>query len=339
MVPRGARLAARIARAGALLVPARHGSGRRAAAERLAVDLRRLRAGRGPRTRTASRASGTSTCSRPSSPTSTGRIPDVWAEHEDILRFWFDRGVAGVRIDSAALLVKDPELAEEHSDSAPGEHPFTGPGPAARDLPPLARDRRRLSRAARARRRGLAARRRAASRATSGRTSCTPPSTSTSSRARGSRARCARRSTSALAAHAPVDAPATWVLSNHDVTRPVTRYGRADTVVRVRVEAGGHADRPGARHAARPGRRAAGDGAARLDVRLPGRGARPARRSRTSRSSAARIRCGSAPAASIPVATAAGSRCPGPATQPPYGFSADGGRPTLARPARRLGAR
>ena len=37
------------------------------------------------------------------------------------------------------------------------------------------------------------------------------------------------RSTSALAAHAPVDAPATWVLSNHDVTRPVTRYGRADT--------------------------------------------------------------------------------------------------------------
>jgi len=32
-----------------------------------------------------------------------------------------------------------------------------------------------------------------------------------------------------LAAHAAVGAPATWVLSNHDVTRPVTRYGRADT--------------------------------------------------------------------------------------------------------------
>jgi alpha-glucosidase len=32
-----------------------------------------------------------------------------------------------------------------------------------------------------------------------------------------------------LRAHAPVAAPATWVLSNHDVTRPVTRYGRADT--------------------------------------------------------------------------------------------------------------
>lgn len=32
-----------------------------------------------------------------------------------------------------------------------------------------------------------------------------------------------------LAAHAPVGAPPTWVLSNHDVTRHVTRYGRADT--------------------------------------------------------------------------------------------------------------
>ena len=32
-----------------------------------------------------------------------------------------------------------------------------------------------------------------------------------------------------LAAHAPVGAPPTWVLSNHDTTRHVTRYGRADT--------------------------------------------------------------------------------------------------------------
>ncbi|MER7761149.1 alpha-amylase family glycosyl hydrolase [Streptomyces sp. NPDC097619] len=33
----------------------------------------------------------------------------------------------------------------------------------------------------------------------------------------------------ALAAHAPIDAPATWVLATHEVTRTVTRYGRADT--------------------------------------------------------------------------------------------------------------
>jgi alpha-glucosidase len=32
-----------------------------------------------------------------------------------------------------------------------------------------------------------------------------------------------------LTAHAPVGAPATWVLSNHDVTRPVSRYGRDDS--------------------------------------------------------------------------------------------------------------
>ncbi|MBW8871753.1 MAG: DUF3459 domain-containing protein, partial [Leifsonia sp.] len=32
-----------------------------------------------------------------------------------------------------------------------------------------------------------------------------------------------------LAAHAPVHAPSTWVLSNHDVTRAVTRYGREDS--------------------------------------------------------------------------------------------------------------
>src|SRR6202042_3741393 len=30
-----------------------------------------------------------------------------------------------------------------------------------------------------------------------------------------------------LASHAKVGAPATWVLSNHDVIRNVTRYGRA----------------------------------------------------------------------------------------------------------------
>ena len=50
--------------------------------------------------------------------------PDVWLEHEDVLRFWFDRGAAGVRIDFAALLVKDPELGDEPRPSAPGEHPL-----------------------------------------------------------------------------------------------------------------------------------------------------------------------------------------------------------------------
>ena len=154
--------------------------------------------------------------------------PDVWAEHEDILRFWFDRGVSGVRIDSAALLVKDPELAEERADGAPGEHPFTDRD-ALHDIYRRWRaiadgydeprvlvgevwlpDADRFARYLR------------------------PDELHTAFnfdflRCPWDAARMRASIDSALAAHAPVDAPATWVLSNHDVTRPVTRYGRADS--------------------------------------------------------------------------------------------------------------
>ena len=47
-----------------------------------------------------------------------------------------------------------------------------------------------------------------------------------------------------LAALAPVGAPATWVLSNHDETRHVTRYGRPDTAGRPARRAAGRAGRP-----------------------------------------------------------------------------------------------
>ncbi|HET6937071.1 MAG TPA: alpha-amylase family glycosyl hydrolase, partial [Nocardioides sp.] len=50
--------------------------------------------------------------------------PDVVREHEEILRFWFDRGVAGIRVDSAALVAKDSELPEVRPDPAPGGHPY-----------------------------------------------------------------------------------------------------------------------------------------------------------------------------------------------------------------------
>jgi alpha-glucosidase len=154
--------------------------------------------------------------------------PDVAHEHEDVLRFWFDRGVAGVRIDSAALLVKDPELAEEHAANAPGEHPFTDRD----ELHDIYRgwraiadgyaeprilvgevwlpDAERFARYLR------------------------PDELHTAFNfdflaCPWERDRMHTSISSALAAHAPVEAPATWVLSNHDVTRPVTRYGRADT--------------------------------------------------------------------------------------------------------------
>jgi alpha-glucosidase len=50
--------------------------------------------------------------------------PDVGQEHEEILRFWFDRGVAGIRIDSAALVAKDAALPEVLPDPPPGGHPY-----------------------------------------------------------------------------------------------------------------------------------------------------------------------------------------------------------------------
>ncbi|MEJ3652766.1 glycoside hydrolase family 13 protein [Actinomycetes bacterium KLBMP 9759] len=154
--------------------------------------------------------------------------PDVRREHEDVLRFWFDRGVAGVRIDSAALLVKDPALPEVPADPGPGEHPAVDRDElhdiyrgwrAVADSYPGERilvgeiwlpDVERFVRYLR------------------------PDELHTAFNfdflARPWDAEQLRASIDAtLAAHAPVGAPATWVLSNHDVTRPVTRYGRTDS--------------------------------------------------------------------------------------------------------------
>ena len=84
----------------------------------------------------------------PEQPDLNWERPEVWAEHEEILRFWFERGVAGVRIDSAALLVKDPELSEEQTGPRTGRASVHRPRRASRDLPPLAGDRRQLRGAA-----------------------------------------------------------------------------------------------------------------------------------------------------------------------------------------------
>jgi alpha-glucosidase len=154
--------------------------------------------------------------------------PDVRAEHEAILRFWFDRGAAGVRIDSAALLVKDPALPEVPERPVAGAHPNTDRD----DLHEIYRRWRAVAETY------------PGDRVLVGEIWLADPARfakylrpdelhtafNFDFMARPWDAASLRASIDeTLAAHRPVGAPATWVLSNHDVTRPVTRYGRADS--------------------------------------------------------------------------------------------------------------
>jgi alpha-glucosidase len=55
----------------------------------------------------------------PEQPDLNWQHPQVRAEYDAVLRFWFDRGVDGFRIDVAHGLVKDPRLP----DAGPGQRP------------------------------------------------------------------------------------------------------------------------------------------------------------------------------------------------------------------------
>ncbi|MFL6125503.1 glycoside hydrolase family 13 protein, partial [Actinophytocola sp.] len=152
--------------------------------------------------------------------------PAVHAEFVDVLRFWFNRGVDGFRIDVADGLVKEdglPDVADPNgrlpysdldgvheiyrewrriADSYPDKRVFVGemwlPDPL-RFAMYLRPDELHSA-------------------FNFDFLSCPWDA-----------ARLREVVDATLAAHAPVNAPATWVLSNHDVTRHVTRYGRADT--------------------------------------------------------------------------------------------------------------
>ena len=151
--------------------------------------------------------------------------PEVRAEFEDILRFWLDRGVDGFRIDVADLLVKDPALPDVAGlppgarrpwedqgglhdiyrswrrliDSYPGDRVFVGElwiSPVTRLRPYLLGDQLHT--------------------------------------AFNFGFLSAPWQVAALrdvidTTLASIGAAAPWVLSNHDVTRHVTRYGRAET--------------------------------------------------------------------------------------------------------------
>ncbi|GAA4736968.1 glycoside hydrolase family 13 protein [Isoptericola chiayiensis] len=164
----------------------------------------------------------------PEQPDLNWNHPDVRREHTDVLRFWFDRGAAGIRIDSAALPVKDPTFPEVPETWGAGEHPhldrdelhdvyrewravadsYDDPRVLVGEiwLPDPARFALYLR----------------------------PDEMHTAFNfdfmTRPWDAKELRESIrTTLEAHAPVGAPATWVLSNHDITRPVTRYGREDS--------------------------------------------------------------------------------------------------------------
>jgi alpha-glucosidase len=145
----------------------------------------------------------------------------VREEFLDVLRFWFDRGVDGIRIDSAAVLIKDPDAEPDGLDpytDRDGVHEIYREWRRVSDEYPgrfligevWLPDQERFARYLR------------------------PDELHTAFNfdflACPWEASALRRVIDAtLATHVPIGAPPTWVLSNHDVTRPVTRYGRPDT--------------------------------------------------------------------------------------------------------------
>ena len=119
------------------------------------------RPGRGRPIPTARRASGTCTCSPRPSRTSTGTIRTSVANTRRSSGSGSIVASAGIRIDSAALLVKDPTPAGDPRRAGGRRASEHGPRRPARHLPELASHRRRLPGLADPGRRAVAARRRA----------------------------------------------------------------------------------------------------------------------------------------------------------------------------------
>ena len=153
--------------------------------------------------------------------------PQIRSEFEDVLRFWFDRGVDGIRIDVADGLVKEPGLPD-----GAGFDPANGVPWSDRDgVHEIYRSWRAISDTY-------------ADRVFVGEMWIPDPARFAmylrpdelhtafnfdflSCPWEAASMRSCIDTT--LELNGPLGAPATWVLSNHDVTRHVTRYGKADT--------------------------------------------------------------------------------------------------------------
>ncbi|SOD61780.1 alpha-glucosidase [Streptomyces zhaozhouensis] len=173
---------------------------------------------------------------------------EVRDEFEAILRFWFDRGVDGFRIDVAHGLVKDPALPdlgipedavfehERHRESHPhwdqdGVHEIYQ---AWRKIADSYAGDRVFVAEAHVRDERLAG----YLRQDELHTAFNFPYLKSSWEPKAMR-EVIDRSVTTLAT---VGAPPTWVLSNHDVPRHVTRYGREDTTTHEHDTVGGRVD-------------------------------------------------------------------------------------------------
>jgi alpha-glucosidase len=154
--------------------------------------------------------------------------PEVRAEFESILRFWFDRGVDGFRIDVAHGLAKDPEMPDLAGRYAPASKAVGHPHWDLDEVHDVYRAWRRLSDGYPGDRAFVAeawvrsaARLARYLRPDELHTAFSPDLLESPWNADAIR----EAIVTSMAELAKVGAPSTWVLSNHDVTREVTRYG------------------------------------------------------------------------------------------------------------------
>ncbi|WP_232547260.1 glycoside hydrolase family 13 protein [Propioniciclava soli] len=164
----------------------------------------------------------------------------VRAEIDSVLRFWFDRGIDGFRIDVADSMVKDPALPDAPLDPATGYGTNTKrPGMPHWDVPGLDDVQRRWRRVADSYADSELGGRvfvaeayldpieRLVSYVEPDRLHTTFNFDALISEWSAASQRAVIATT--LAAHAEVGAPTTWVLGNHDNTRVATRYGKPVT--------------------------------------------------------------------------------------------------------------
>jgi alpha-glucosidase len=171
----------------------------------------------------------------PEQPDLNWHHPEVRAEFRDILRFWLDRGVDGFRIDVAHALVKQeglPDLGTDHEDLVEPPDRADHPHWDRPEVHDVYRDWRRVAEEYGPERIFVAE----AWVARPERLACYVRPDELHTAFNFDFLRCSWQADSlrsvidsSLGALGAVGAPATWVLSNHDVTRHVTRYGRPST--------------------------------------------------------------------------------------------------------------